>query len=74
MLVTFVLIMVTFFEPDVMKWMIENTEMIPIVFCTNLTCQCLLLCFRQLNRKVPINYILLSIITVSQSYILAVIC
>lgn len=71
---TFVLILVTFIDPEIQKWQIENHYLIPVMFGVNLFCQCLLLCNRQLNRRVPINYLLLAIVTFTESYILAVIC
>jgi hypothetical protein len=55
-------------------WMINNYWLLIIAIITLIFTEITLICCRKVARKVPINYILLLIFTLCESYLLADIC
>ena len=61
-------------NPEVIMWQIKNMGMFYFMIVLSLIAECCIICNRDLGRTVPINYALLGVVTVGQSYCLSMIC
>jgi protein lifeguard len=55
-------------------WILKNTWLLWTSFAVALLTELPLLCFREVARKVPLNYVLLITFTLAESYMVAFIC
>jgi FtsH-binding integral membrane protein len=74
LLVTTIIVGYSMQNPTFIKWQIDNVALLVTLLVLNIVAQCSLICSKTLARRVPINYLLLAVITVSESYLLSLIC
>ena len=73
MLVTTVFVAFSVVNPKVLMFQVRNMYIFWIMFFCAFLAEITLLCCRSVARQVPINYILLLVVTVGQSYMLSLI-
>ena len=74
LLLTGVCIAITITSESICWWMVENWWVYIIFLIVALIVEIMVLCIRPLARKVPVNYILLFLFTLCESYLVAYIC
>ena len=55
-------------------WQMRNFYLFYIALIVSMAAEIVLMCSNRVSRKVPVNYILLGVITLGQSYMLSMIC
>lgn len=68
---TTLLIFCVFKSPALRNFMVVNWFFLPISVVVALTCLYTLVCFIELQRKAPLNYLILFLFTVSEAYAIA---
>lgn len=62
------------FNPSVKVFMIESTGVFWLAICLSIILAIPILCFNSIARKVPLNYFLLFLWTLSEAYMVACVC
>lgn len=60
--------------PEFVVWQLGHIGLLYTLLVLNMVAQCMLICNKPLARQVPINYFILGFITLSESYLLSIIC
>ena len=71
---TGICIAITITNENICWWMVENWWIYIILIFVALFVEILMICVRPLARKVPVNYILLIIFTLCESYLVSYLC
>ena len=61
-------------NPEITKWQVQNMHVFYILMVIGLICQITLMCYKRIARKVPLNYIVMLILTFCESYMLSLSC
>jgi protein lifeguard len=74
MVLTTIMCVIAMIIPEYTKFQLANSWLMWSCFIAGLVCIISLTCFRDLSRKVPINYLLLILFTLCEGYLVSFVC
>lgn len=74
LLISGICIAITITNDSICLWMIDHYWLYWVFIFVGLIVEIMMICIRPLRRKVPINYMMLLIFTLCESYLLSFVC